>query len=72
MFSFDTNRPNVVLLRDLKVLVDVLLEQYSKVCWIAVKDNPANKIYEKVVQDYNRKTFAIDNSTIRYVITKED
>ena len=72
MFSFNIFRPNVVLLRDLKSLVDTLLEDYYKVSWIAVKGNPANKIYQKIINDYKGTSFDLDNKIIRYVIRKKE
>lgn len=53
MFSFDINRPNPVLLRDLESLIKDLLEKYSMVSWVAVKENPANRIYQKAIEKYN-------------------
>ena len=72
MFSFDIFRPNVVLLRDLKSLIDTLLEDYYKISWIAVKSNPANKIYEKVIENYKGKSFDLDDRIIRYVIQNKE
>jgi hypothetical protein len=55
IFSFDLKHNNLVLLRDLKYLLDQLVEQYIGVSWTALIENPANKIYEKVLKDYQGK-----------------
>ena len=72
MFSFDLNRPNPVLLRDLKNLVDKLITEYSFVSWGAVPENPANQIYEQALLEYKNKGFDIkktqDNKEIVYTI----
>lgn len=74
MFSFDLSKPNPVLLRDLQSLLDDLLEKYSSVSWTAVKENPANRIYESVLDKYKREGFQIktndDGKTIIYKIFK--
>lgn len=62
MFSFDINRPNPVLMKDLKSLLDSLLKQYSQVSWEAVKENPANDIYQFVLNEYDEKGFTVDKS----------
>ena len=53
MFSFDVNRPNPVLLRDLETLINMLLNKYGIIFWGAVKKNPANKIYERAIEKYH-------------------
>lgn len=52
MFSFDINRPNPVLLRDLESMINILLDKYGIIFWEAVKKNPANKIYERAINKY--------------------
>ncbi len=52
MFSFDLKRPNPVLIQDLKTLIDQLLNEYFEVTWVAVKENPANRIYEAAMNFY--------------------
>ena len=53
MFSFDIDRPNPVLLRDLEMLINMLLDKYGVIFWGAVKENPANRIYQRAIEKYN-------------------
>lgn len=53
MFSFDVNRPNPVMLRDLETLINILLDKYGVIFWGAVKENLANRIYERAIEKYN-------------------
>ena len=62
MFSFDLSKPNVVLLRDLKNLLDTLLQRYTSVSWRANFNNPANEIYEQVLEEYGNKGFKVKKS----------
>ena len=64
MFSFDLKKLNSVLLRDLRGLLDKLLEEYPEVTWVAVKDNPANKIYKRVLDLYGGKVNSIDGGRL--------
>lgn len=70
MFSFDLSRPNPVLIRDLKMLLDKLINEYKEVTWIAVADNPANKIYRQAITDYKGKVIPLENGRLyEYSIT---
>ena len=72
-FSFDVKRPNPVLFRDLKELLDKLIEEYKEVTWIAVKENPANDIYEKVIKVYNGTRKDINDKLFEYsIVSKEE
>jgi len=55
MFSFYPDKSNVVLLRDLRVLLKDLLSKYERVFWSAVEKNPANVIYRKVNEEFGGK-----------------
>lgn len=75
MFSFDINKPNPVLMGDLQTLIEKLLDQYGYVSWQAVKENPANRIYESVLKRYSDKGFETErheaeDGTFIYVINK--
>ena len=60
MFSFNgSDRINPVLIRDLKSLLDDLLTKYPIVSWAAVKENPANKIYIRALEEYESKGFSV-------------
>ena len=65
MFSFDLNKPNVVLLRDLYKLLDYLITKYDEVTWAAIKENPANKIYKSAINKYSG---IIDDSNDKIVV----
>ena len=69
MFSFDINRPNPVLLRDLELLINMLLDKYGIISWIAVKENPANKIYQRAIDKYNGSKEEYNN-LIQYLIER--
>ncbi len=72
-FSFDVKRPNPVLFRDLKELLDKLVKEYKEVTWVAVKENPANDIYEKVIKAYDGSRNDINNKLFEYsIIGKEE
>lgn len=64
MFSFDINRPNPVLLRDLKDLIYDLMDEYQEVSWVAVKENPANRIYQRLVDDIGGRVTPYENKLI--------
>ena len=49
MFSFDIDHPNVTLARDLSNLIPELKQKYTCIKWDALKENPANKAYQKIV-----------------------
>ena len=74
MFSFDLTKPNPVLLRDLQNLLNDLLKRYLSVSWTAVKENPANRIYESVLDEYKQEGFQVktndDGKNIIYRISK--
>ena len=53
MFSFDLDKLNVTLMRDLKTLLDNLLEQYPLVSWAAIEENDFNDSYRYVLKTYN-------------------
>lgn len=53
MFSFDVNRPNPVILRDLETMINMLLDEYGVIFWGAVKENPANRIYKRAIEKYH-------------------
>ena len=73
MFSFDLSKPNPVLLRDLRNLLDKLIDEYKEVTWIAVSDNPANKIYNRVLDFYNGKVNSLENGRLlEYCIYQEE
>ena len=65
MFSFDINKPDPVLMKDLKSLLDNLLKQYPQVSWEAVKENPANEIYQFVLNEYAKNGFTVNKSDIQ-------
>ena len=69
MFSFDINRPNPVLLRDLETLIKTLLDKYGIIFWAAVKENPANRIYERAIEKY-KGTKEEYNNLVYYTIMK--
>lgn len=69
MFSFDINRPNPVMLRDLETLINMLLNKYGVIFWGAVKENPANRIYERAIEKYNGTKEEHDN-LVYYTITR--
>ena len=75
MFSFNSSsRINPVLIRDLKTLLDELLTKYPIVSWGAVKENPANKIYAKALEEYESKGFSVkkvdQGSNVIYAVGK--
>ncbi|MGN0729142.1 hypothetical protein [Treponema sp.] len=51
MFSFDIDHPNVALARDLSNLIPELKEKYTCIKWDALKENPANKAYQKIARE---------------------
>lgn len=53
MFSCDVNRSNNVLLHDMLNLVKELQREYASVEWDAAEKNPANRIYQRLVQKEN-------------------
>jgi len=61
LFSFDLSQAAVVLFRDLIILLDELVMKYKKVSWLALKANPANKIYQKAIEKYNGTMEEIGN-----------
>jgi hypothetical protein len=52
MFSLNPQGVAPVLIRDLTGLLDTLIAQYDKVSWDAMRDNPANKIYQSAIKKY--------------------
>lgn len=50
MFSCDVSRNNNVLLHDMLNLIKELQRKYASVEWDAAKDNPANRIYQRLAQ----------------------
>lgn len=76
MFSFDLDRPNPVLIQDLKRLIDELLSQYKEVSWVAVKANPANRIYRAALNYYKDKydvqVNSLEENILEYCIIKKE
>ena len=72
MFSFDLNTLNVVLLRDLRTLLDDLVKRYPLVSWVAVKENPANRIYERVIKQYGGYVESNDRLNFYYIETHKE
>ena len=68
MFSFDLNKPNIVLLRDLHKLLEQLLSKYEEVTWAAIKENPANKIYKSAINKYFGTIDESDDKVVVYSI----
>lgn len=52
IMSFDLDKPNMTLTRDLYRLIQDLRLKYRYIRWIADKNNPATKFYKKVVDRY--------------------
>jgi len=52
MFSFNPNRSATVFLADVIHFFDELTKTYKKITWAAIKENPANKIYQKAIEKY--------------------
>lgn len=71
MFSFDITRPNPVLIKDLRKLLEKLLSKYEEVSWAALKANPANKIYKAAVSKYHGQFDDSDEKIIVYTIRKQ-
>jgi len=68
MFSFiPETGGGTILLRDMSVLIEDLLHKYGLVEWVAYPGNPANKIYDKVIKQYNGKMKDF-NGELRYSI----
>lgn len=61
MFSFDLSRPNPIILKDLRDLIYDLQNDYPEVRWLALKDNPANKIYRKFLDEIGGETIDFGN-----------
>jgi len=69
MFSFNPRQNGgMILLRDLSVLIEELLDKYGLVEWIAYPGNPTNKIYDKVIKQYNGKVWE-QNGELWYSIS---
>jgi hypothetical protein len=67
-FSFNPSQGGgAILIRDFDPLIDELVKKYDKVSWRAVKDNPANKIYQRVIEKYDGQSKNIGD-VIEYVI----
>lgn len=71
MFSFDITRPNLVLIKDLRKLLENFLSKYKEVSWAALKENPANKIYKAAIKEYNGQFDDSDEKIIVYTIRKQ-
>jgi hypothetical protein len=70
MFSFNPSQgSDAVLIRDLNNLLRDLVQKYNRVSWSAMKDNPANRIYEKAIEIYGG-TMKEKKEEIHYCIEK--
>lgn len=55
MFSFNLEKFNITLAKDLITLIPELLEKYKAINWSAMKENPINKAYKKIIHEYDSK-----------------
>lgn len=69
IFSFDITKPNPVLFKDLKELIEKLTNKYKKVSWVVVTINPANKIYKEVLEYYRTKGFVCTHEELNDRLT---
>lgn len=70
MFSFNPSHGSAaVLIRDLDKLLSELITKYNKVSWLAMKVNPANRIYQKAIENYGG-SINDEGDEIRYCIEK--
>jgi len=68
MFSFDINKPNIVMIRDLYNLINQFLkDNYKNISWSALIQNPANAIYQKAIERFNG-TVEQKNNVYHYTI----
>lgn len=68
MFSFDENRSDTTLVKDLKSLIDILLKEYPVIQWTALKDNPANRIYQRAIKEYGGYCYDDDEENSDLVV----
>ena len=70
MFSFDPSRGGgSALVWDLHKLFQKLTQEYSKVSWAAMSNNPANAIYKKAIEHYGGRCNEMDGE-IHYTIER--
>lgn len=67
-FSFILPGFNNTLVRDLIDLLDLLIPEYEKVSWIALKRNPVIKAYEKIATERGGYSVSFDNDKIRFTV----
>ncbi len=68
MFSFNSDRNNPILAADLIRILKKLRETYVEISWEAVKDNPANEQYEKVINTFNGTVKEVSSKFYHYSI----
>lgn len=68
MFSFDSSKNNPVLAADLVRLLNKLQETYVEINWDAVKENPANDQYKKIIKLVNGTVTEVSNKSYHYSV----
>lgn len=68
MFSFDLSKPNSVLASDLIKLIKNLQQKYAEINWCALKENPANIQYKKIMEKLNGSVKDISEKACQYTI----
>ncbi|MBP5601620.1 MAG: hypothetical protein J6X78_02735 [Treponema sp.] len=68
MFSFDIERNNPVLAADLIRLLNKLRESYIEIRWDAIKENPANEQYKKIIEKLNGTVKEVSGKYYHYTI----
>jgi hypothetical protein len=71
MFSFNPKRQRPVLIRELKELLKQLLQQYNKISWSAMEKNPANRIYQEAINEFDGSK-VIENGIVYYYINRNE
>ena len=68
MFSFDLSKNNPVLAADLVRLLNKLQETYVEINWDAVKENPANDQYKKIIKLVNGTVTEVSDKFYHYSV----
>lgn len=71
MFTFMPERENTILVRDFKILIEILIEKYSQVSWGARKENTLNSIFRELVKSYKGTLEPPTANYIGYVINRQ-
>jgi len=70
MLSFNPLQSScVVRIRDFNILLDDFIKKYKKISWSAMKENPANRVYQEVIENYGGNMKEQDGC-IHYCINK--